>query len=151
MQNRKLYPTFIMIEGVDRTGKTTLQHRLNKATKFKYIIIDRSYLSHIVYNEVYNREYKEENYKELEDIFYNMNTLLIYLYADKNTLQKRLNEEDKYQSIDIEKDLNVYNKYFNRCKLHKISIDTSIYNLDQVFELALNFIKTYEKQQSETC
>ena len=138
----------VMLEGVDRTGKTTLQRRLNKATNFSFMIIDRSYLTHTVYNEVYNRGVSEETYKKIEDMFLNLNSALIYLYADAEIINKRLEEEHVEELTDyklvqnVVRDLDIYKKHYNKCKFRKIAIDTGVNDLDEVFELALNFLKS---------
>lgn len=146
MQDKQYGPTFIVIEGVDRTGKTTLQHSLNKFFNFKYIVIDRSHLSHIVYNKIFKRGVDEKYYKEIETKFREMDTILIYLFAEPDTIFARLNQEENHEEIDIIKHLKVYRKYYNKCTLKKISINTSMCSINEVFELAKNFIKTYEKQ-----
>ena len=36
---------FVIFEGLDKTGKTTLEWELLKATNFKHIVIDSNYLN----------------------------------------------------------------------------------------------------------
>lgn len=49
---------FIIFEGADKTGKSTLIKRLNEATDYKHWVLDRGIISSIVYNDIYKRKMK---------------------------------------------------------------------------------------------
>ena len=51
-------PKFIILEGVDRTGKGTMQEAINKATNYKHIILDRGPIGFKAYCEIFSKPEK---------------------------------------------------------------------------------------------
>ena len=58
---------FIIFEGADKTGKSTLIKKLNEVTDYKHWVLDRGIISSIVYNDIYKRKNKRN---ESFDYFY---------------------------------------------------------------------------------
>lgn len=112
----------IIIEGLDGTGKTTLKEGLlsygfssfhfdydkestdifDKYCKIisgsdKQTILDRSYISEMVYGNVI-RKYSRINYKQLDELTFQCakkGTIIVYLYASQNVLlSRRLGDPD---------------------------------------------------------
>ena len=107
----------IIFEGVDKIGKTTLKKHLEKITNYKYIMIDRLYMSAIVYEELKKRkndiDYYLRSFKKLCD---NFNVLLIYLRPlnidnVKNNIKKK--GDEIVDLNEVEKLFNIYEKYAN--------------------------------------
>ena len=84
----------VLFEGMDKVGKTTLIHALDKATNYEHIIIDRGPNSYLVYDEIYHRPYKMDHVKTEMDLK-NTSHLCVYCYADKDDIKDRLNEADE--------------------------------------------------------
>lgn len=104
-------PEMIFLEGVDRTGKSTLLNEICKQSNYRYIICDRAILSQLAYNNKYSRshEYDLATYKLFP---------IVYLTASSDVLLQRFKdteEPDLYDDIDtksgIEKDLSLFNEY----------------------------------------
>lgn len=79
----------VLFEGMDKVGKTTLIHELNKATNYEHIIIDRGPNSYIVYDDLYHRPYVIDHVKTELDI-HNTSHLCVYCYANEEDIKDRL-------------------------------------------------------------
>ena len=86
---------FISIEGADRTGKDTILNELDKATKWQNCNMMRGPAGCLTYDKIYKRETLERYNEALSvaNIIKSTTHLIIYLYADEDTIQKRLDEE----------------------------------------------------------
>lgn len=56
-------PRVILIDGLDRTGKSTLIKNIHQLTSFKHILVDRGPISFEAYNEIFDRP--SEDYSDL--------------------------------------------------------------------------------------
>lgn len=97
----KLPVKYVILEGPDCSGKSSLYSTLNKATQYKRNIKDRSFLSTLCYARLYERdavtELRESLYEELCD----MNNYLIVLLPSSETLvQRLLHRGDDFQNIE---------------------------------------------------
>lgn len=79
----------IIFEGCDRAGKSTLLGMANKATNFKYWVLDRSPISSLVYDSVYCRGNAKYIQKTLKSLRMNFNILVVYIYADEDKILDR--------------------------------------------------------------
>ena len=114
----------LIIEGLDGTGKTTLVNDLLKHNyklvkpndkidsqyiKYKNLIensdnksvSDRSFISEMVYGKVLSGKTKlsEEEFNNLISTYSKYKTQIIYLYASKETLLKRRNDDLKDKQV----------------------------------------------------
>lgn len=134
----------IIIEGLDGVGKTTLvdffveqgmkkhhfeydENNMDLFTKYmnilknnntKKLVLDRSFISEMVYGPVLRNSCKLtlEQYKELLLLYKRFGTLIIYLTSPKEVLLKRrVNDIKDYEMIDryYEKLNNRYNEIMN--------------------------------------
>lgn len=134
----------IIIEGLDGVGKTTLvdffveqgmkkhhfeydEKNMDLFTKYqnilknnniKKLVLDRSFISEMVYGPVLRNSCKLtlEQYKELLLLYKRCGTLIIYLTSPKEVLLKRrVNDIKDYEMIDryYEKLNNRYNEIMN--------------------------------------
>ena len=81
----------VLFEGMDKVGKTTLIHALDKATNYEHIIIDRGPNSYLAYDKIYGRPYKLDHLKTEMDLK-NTSHLCVYCYADESDIKSRLEE-----------------------------------------------------------
>ena len=159
----------IILEGCDCTGKTTFAEKLSEKTGFeivkgssfeisklgadgmyqfmsdllkrKDIIIDRLYLSNIIYGEKYGYPMMtEEQYASLSDMT-DLFSLVVYLHAPVGVIQYRMLKrgDDMIEIDDIEDILNRYNEalYGEFRPRTVLSIDTSLIDTDK----ATNMVK----------
>ena len=79
----------IYIEGLDRTGKTTLKKELSKETNYEHVILDRGPISNIAYDYLFGRKTPEDNLEyEAKESF--LNPLIIILYASEEEIFRRM-------------------------------------------------------------
>src|SRR5690606_20603646 len=163
----------IILEGCDCTGKTTFAKKLAEKTGFeivkgssfeisklgadgmyqfmvdvlkrKDVIIDRLYLSNLIYGAKYDYPMMtEEQYASLSDMT-NLFSLVVYLYARVSVIQHRMLKrgDDKIEIEDIEDILNRYNEalYGEFRPRTVLSIDTSLIDIDK----ATNMVKELYK------
>lgn len=79
---------YLIIEGVDCSGKSSLYSSLHKKTRFKYNIHDRSCLSMLCYARLYNRD-ESEHRKNLQDELCNGNNFFVVLMLPLEVILKR--------------------------------------------------------------
>lgn len=123
----------VIFDGMDKVGKTTLIHALDKATNYEHIIIDRGPTSYLVYDEIYNRPYKADHVKTEMDLR-NASHLSVYCYAKDEDIEARLAKagesfEEAQGSIS-----EVKNKFFisvDKTSLDTIYINTSTMTIDE--------------------
>lgn len=59
---------FVILEGFDKTGKTTILKEFGKINSWEQIIIDRGPAGYLFYDEFYGRDTKERTNQYLEDL-----------------------------------------------------------------------------------
>ena len=118
-------PTILIIDGMDRTGKTSLIREINKLTDYLPLIIDRGPIGYKTYCELYSREVKPEAYDNLERELCNVKHLCVYLHASQAVIEQRfLDTGEPVLKWSVKKNLDVYNKYYELSKLNKIKFDS---------------------------
>lgn len=123
----------LIFEGMDKTGKTTLIHEINKITKFKPLIIDRGTIGYSVYDYIYKRG-RSEYYSNLESQMLNVNHLVVYCKCDKELIEKRLkqcNEQFPKEQKSIEYVLNLYDEFIGKSKMNILELDTGKYTIEE--------------------
>ncbi len=88
-----MLPTFIYLDGTDRTGKTSLIGPLAGAINFCSIITDRGPVGFSVYDELY-RDIPRGRYLTARCLD---NTMTVLLYANVSILQQRGWNADGYE------------------------------------------------------
>lgn len=93
----KVPVNYILLEGTDLSGKTTLYNNIHRNTGFEWNIQDRSALSMLCYARQYGRDparWREQLSEEIN----NLNNRHIVLMPDEATILKRLAERgDEFQ------------------------------------------------------
>ena len=137
-------PQLIILEGVDKVGKTTVYQRLRKITEYEPLVIDRFHASNFAYDIFWGRSHHIKNYfekdKQLDRIY---DVYYIYLVCAPDVLFKRLKKEENLKSkpiIGINKIDKLFKMYFDITPLKKMVIDTSYPEPGVVVNHILNFI-----------
>lgn len=79
---------YVIIEGTDLSGKTSLYGSIHKKTGFKYNIQDRSYLSMLCYAKLYGRS-EESHRRGLREEINNLNNFIVVLLLPKEEILRR--------------------------------------------------------------
>ena len=150
--NQTAAPVMVIIEGVDRTGKDTLQQSLNKATDYKNMVMIRGPIGFLAYNKLYNKAVDANEYLTIERQLKQVNHLVVYLTADTDELLQRFidtNEEplreeksnanvSRRQTIEMHK--KIHEIYYEYSTLNKMTIDTTNLTTEEVAELVVKRI-----------
>lgn len=129
MQNKVKYSR-LMIEGVDRVGKSTFIKRLQRVlpldslhftkndprnylfysqTMLKdNVIFDRHFISEYIYSKVFNRPTTLTNiqFNKLMQQTQDLNVKIIVLYEDDKVLERRMSSEEDPQVVENFKSIN---------------------------------------------
>jgi len=141
---------FLLLEGVDRSGKTSTFKEIVKQSSGSYYMTDRTPLSVLVYAKIFKRNVNNKYFWNLLKVFLNYyNSYFIYFYADESILKQRhVNTNEKYMNIKVH--LREYNNFINKAFNKKIlnfnnyiEIDTS--NLNQKI-IAKKIIKNTQNE-----
>jgi thymidylate kinase len=138
--------TIIILDGVDKTGKDTIQNELIKISNGKFLVINRGFISQIVYNRIYNRGINEDYFFKKANTFYNLGIKFIVLTASENELIKRFDIHDEKDLLksDIKKHLDVFNSVVNdliiKTNVRVLLIDTTKKSINNTIIEILNYL-----------
>jgi len=135
-------PILLIIDGMDRTGKTSVIKEINKQTNYAPLIIDRGPIGYKAYSELFNKDNKPEDYDMLETSLLHVNHLCVYLFADENIIYNRCidtNEPLIYKGI--RENLRLYKKYYDKSILNKIILDSGKYTTKEIVKIILNEVE----------
>jgi thymidylate kinase len=123
----------IFVDGVDKTGKTTLINLIHKKTNYKHIIIDRSIATNYAYSYIL-RSIENNDYinisRDLNKIKYIKFIYVTALYKDIIIRMKKHNEKD-ISFNDIIPLENKFEEFYKLCKIVPLLINTSVMNKEK--------------------
>ena len=149
MNNKKIKiePFIVHLDGMDKTGKDTIQDLLVKKTIGKSLVFNRSYISQISYSKIYSRPDVEKYFWENFDLADNRCEHFIYLYANKEDVAKRFIEHDEkdMKIEDYEKHKTVFDQVIddaeNKWFIDVLKLNTSELTpnecVDQILEYSI--------------
>ena len=138
----KGFPQLIIIDGVDRTGKTSLINYINKQTNYKPLIMDRGPIGYMAYCEIYKKKVKPSDYWFLERGLTYVPHLCVYLYANVKTIKQRFKDTNEPPLVGgIRKHLEIYNKYAKDSKLRVIKFNTTYTTTKQIYNQICEYLK----------
>ena len=155
------FPTnYIILEGPDLSGKTTFYNSLHKATKYKWNIQDRSYLSMLVHGSQYGRDVTHHEYGFKRELL-NLNNRFVLMLPDFQDVVLRYSMRgDEIQSLEeIKKLYGVFEEYAEKlCHFPNVIVlrssdleyDTSIvrHELEAIEEGSLDMVSSFVKSFS---
>lgn len=122
---------WVIFEGLDKAGKTTLEWEFLKATNFKHMVIDRGPVGYMTFDKLFDRETKlgtQDFIHHARKIMKNQDFMVVYCFVSEDVAAKRLaehNEECPYDYDKAQKLLrNNINRYYNRPE-KVLELDTS--------------------------
>jgi thymidylate kinase len=119
-------PKFIILEGVDRSGKDSMQDAIDAATRYKHIIADRGPIGFQAYCEIFKKsDALMRAYNWMEKDFAKIpNILVIYLTASTEELVRRC-EVTNHEILDFDYHKSVYEKYLHNSPIPSITVDST--------------------------
>lgn len=97
---------WVIFEGLDKAGKTTLEWEFLKATNFKHMVIDRGPMGYMTFDKLFDRETKLGNQDfihQARKIMKNQDFMVVYCFASEDVAAKRLNEHNEECPYDYGK------------------------------------------------
>ena len=88
---------WVIFEGLDKAGKTTLEWEFLKATNFKHVVIDRGPIGYKVFDELLGRSTSEgdaEFIKMAKQAKDSDDCMIVYCHCGYETAKKRLIEHN---------------------------------------------------------
>lgn len=142
---------FLIFEGADKVGKTTLLEAVNRATNYEHFCIDRSLGSAFVYDLITGRRNRLKKLAEIEDELSKLRSIsviTVLLKCDEKVLVNRIKKEDEEfeERISLlKKTLNAYEEYKKITKLPFIEVDTSNKPVEKTVSEIVDKVQSYEK------
>lgn len=150
---------WVIFEGLDKTGKTTLEWEFLKATNFKHVVVDRGPIGYMTFDKLFDRDTKLGNQEFISQTRKVMkpsgNTFVVYCYADENVVNERLKkhgekilqEVEPYKGRSYEKVQKLYET--NVAKYYKtertLMLDTTNKTIDECIHLIKEKIEEVQK------
>lgn len=137
---------YVILEGSDLSGKTSLYSSLHRSTGFKYNIQDRSCLSMLCYAKLYGRPEADHRIGLTKEIS-NLNNFVVVLLPPKEEILKRFNSRgDEAQDADSLSKL--YDIFRNEVTVFQNSPNVLVVqdalSLDDLTSLVKNKLEEYE-------
>ena len=143
---------FVVFEGLDKAGKTTLEWEFLKATNFKHMVIDRGPMGYMTFDEIFGRSTKLGDFNFIHyarKITKSDDFLIVYCVVDKKVAEQRLQFHKETCPYDYDKAQKIYRnnikRYYKADKV--IEIDTTNRSAAECVELIVEKLK--EVQRSE--
>lgn len=141
---------WIIFEGLDKVGKTTLEWELLKATNFKHIVIDRGPVGYLVFDKIFERETKlgnQEFIHQARKIMKSKDFMIVYCTANKDIVDARLKEHNESCPYDYEKAQKLYkNNIYRFYRDNKvIEIDTTSLSIEKCIEIIIEKLEEVQK------
>lgn len=111
------------------------------------LVIDRLYLSNLVYTDFYNRKFDNSYQQKGLD-----NSILFYITANNQVLTKRYTErgDEFVPLLDVIKLSKLFENYYHKFHCEKRQIDTSLDNIDTTVHKILKQLSEYSLQLAST-
>lgn len=144
---------WIIFEGLDKTGKTTLEWELLKATNFKNIIIDRGPAGYMTFDKILGRETPSgiSNFIRQAREVMELDFTVVYCKASEDVVNQRLKEHNEKQldSGWSYKDMqDLYERNVNLLYESKnvLILDTSNKSITECIDILLKRIEEVKSQ-----
>lgn len=143
---------FVVFEGLDKAGKTTLEWEFLKATNFKHMVIDRGPMGYMTFDKIFGRSTKlgdRDFIHFARKITKSDDYMIVYCTVDKNVADERLKAHNETCPYDYCKAQKLYrdnvHRYYRPDKV--LEIDTTFLPIERCVELIVEKLK--EVQRSE--
>ena len=121
---------FLIFEGLDKSGKGTLERETLKAVNYKHIIIDRGLAGYVTFDYIFNRilssDFEDiEIYKRTFDSLLKIkdDILIIYCKAPAEISLKRIMKNGELCPYDYTYAQEIYDKYIDKIyRDHQVNV-----------------------------
>lgn len=145
---------WVIFEGLDKVGKTTLEWEFMKATNFKHVVIDRGPMGYMTFDKLLDRETKLGNQQFIHQARKIMKPhsefMVVYCYANEDVVNARLKEHNETQlecNCSYAKMQKLYrdnvHRFYKREKT--LELDTSNKSIDECVKLIIEKLEEVQK------
>lgn len=143
-------PKLIILEGVDKVGKSVVYQKLRRMTGYGPLVIDRFVGSNFAYDCFWKRNHYIEDYEKTEKhLKSGFDVYLIYLVCSGEEHKRRLQETENMESKpikNIRKADSYFYLYYTLSSLeHKTTIDTTNISVEETVNKIINFTEGKEE------
>ena len=143
---------FVVFEGLDKTGKTTLEWELLKATNFKHMVIDRGPMGYMTFDKIFGRSTKKSDHDFIHyarKVSKSGDFLIVHCVVDTKTAQERLKAHNETCPYDYDEARKLYRANVRRFYNMKnvLEINTATHSIEECVKLIIE--KIQEVQRSE--
>lgn len=141
---------WVIFEGLDKSGKTTLEWEFLKATNFKHVVIDRGPVGYMTFDKILGRETKLGNHEfihQARKIMKSGDFMVVYCTVEKETADKRLELHNETCPYNYTKAQKLYrdsvHRYYKPEKT--LELDTTSRSIDECVELIVEKIESLKR------
>ena len=123
---------WVIFEGLDKSGKGTLEKEFLKATNYKHIVIDRGPAGYLTFDQIFDRVTDEGNIqfaKNLTLMKASGDFIVAYCKVPVDVAKQRLEEHNETCPYDYEQAQNYYDlmidSLYRNQKIKVIDVDTT--------------------------
>ena len=138
---------WIIFEGLDKAGKTTLEWEFLKVTNFKHIIIDRGPAGYLVFDTLFKRRTEAGNKQYAKNIALmkaSDDFVVVYCKAAIDVAMQRLKEHNETCPYDYNEAQGLYDfaieKMYKEKGIKVIEVDTTK-SIEECIELIVGGLK----------
>jgi len=143
---------FVVFEGLDKAGKTTLEWEFLKATNFKHMVVDRGPMGYMTFDKIFGRSTKlgdRDFIHYARKITKSDDYLIVYCSVNKKVAEERLKAHNETCPYDYEEAQKLYRlnvrRFYNMSKV--LELDTTNRSVEECVKLIVEKLK--EVQRSE--
>lgn len=141
---------WVIFEGLDKAGKTTLEWEFLKATNFKHMVIDRGPMGYMTFDKLFDRETKLGNQDfihQARKIMKNQDFMVVYCFASEETAAKRLNEHNEECTYDYSKAQKLLRDNVRRFYKHEktLELDTGDKSITECVQMIIEKLEEVQK------
>lgn len=134
---------WVIFEGLDKAGKTTLEWEFLKATNFKHVIIDRGPAGYVAFDILFDRCSASGNFNFARNLelmaTFPYDFLVVYCKVPKDIAMQRLKEHNEECPYDYEYAQTIYDRaiknLYEKEGIKVLTVDTT-----KSIEECVNFI-----------
>ena len=135
-----------VFEGTDKSGKTSLINKINEETNYTYWILDRSFISSIVYTKLFKRDNLDIWYKRAKELLRKNEFMFILCKCNSNIIKERLmkcNETLSNELLNIDYVYEVFKNTLDELKCNYIIVNTEE-DINKLTKELINIIEANE-------
>lgn len=143
---------WVIFEGLDKSGKGTLEWELLKATNFKHMVIDRGPVGYLTFDKLFDRETKLGNsdfIHQARKIMKSPDFMVVYCFANDEVAAERLKEHNEECPYDYGKAQKLLKDNIRRFyKSEKVlELDTSYRMISECVKMIIEKLEEVQKRE----